>query len=119
ESFGQGDWFIQDWTPQAMLEMLPFTNVFRAWDVCAAPGGKTAGLAWKLGEKGEVWATDFSPVRMVKLKENLRRLGLAKVRVFEETIDKIPPHLGGRPLQRHGGLIPQGGFTLEIKKGRN
>jgi len=91
DSFGQGDWFVQDWTPQAMLEMLPFNNVFRAWDVCAAPGGKTAGLAWKLGEKGEVWATDFSPVRMVKLKENLRRLGLNKVRVYEEAIEKIPP----------------------------
>ncbi len=91
DSFGQGDWFVQDWTPQAMLEMLPFANVFRAWDVCAAPGGKTAGLAWKLGDKGEVWATDFSSVRREKLHENLRRLGLTKVRVYEEMINKIPP----------------------------
>ena len=91
ESFNQGDWFVQDWSPQAMLEMLPFTHVFRAWDVCAAPGGKTAGLAWKLGDKGEVWATDFSPVRRIKLQENIKRLSLNNVKVYEDAIEKITP----------------------------
>jgi 16S rRNA (cytosine967-C5)-methyltransferase len=91
DSFQQGDWFVQDWSPQAMLELLPFEKVSRAWDVCAAPGGKTAGLSWKIDQKGEVWATDFSPIRREKLKENIKRLGLANVKFFEDPIERLSP----------------------------
>jgi 16S rRNA (cytosine967-C5)-methyltransferase len=91
DSFQQGDWFVQDWSPQAMLELLPFEKVSRAWDVCAAPGGKTAGLSWKIDQKGEVWATDFSPIRRENLKENIKRLGLANVKFFEDPIERLSP----------------------------
>ena len=91
ESFQQGDWIVQDWVPQAMLEMLPLTEGQRAWDVCAAPGGKTVALAWKLGEKGQVLATDASPDRIKKLTENLKRTGLKQVQVYEGELRKFPP----------------------------
>lgn len=91
ESFQKGDWIVQDWTPQAMLELLPLSEGQRAWDVCAAPGGKTVALAWKLGEKGQVMATDASPERRKKLAENLKRTGLKQVMVYDGEIKKINP----------------------------
>lgn len=91
ESFQQGDWIVQDWVPQAMLELLPLSEGQRAWDMCAAPGGKTVALAWKLGEKGQVMATDASPERRKKLAENLKRTGLKQVMVYDGDIKKLNP----------------------------
>jgi 16S rRNA (cytosine967-C5)-methyltransferase len=91
ESFQQGDWIVQDWVPQAMLEMLPLSEGQRAWDMCAAPGGKTIALAWKLGEKGQVMATDASPDRRKKLAEKLKRTGLKQVMVYDGELKKMSP----------------------------
>ena len=91
ESFQKGDWIVQDWVPQAMLEMLPLSEGQRAWDMCAAPGGKTVALAWKLGEKGQVVATDASPERRKRLAENLKRTGLKQVMVYDGELKKMPP----------------------------
>ncbi len=91
ESFQKGDWIVQDWTPQAMLELLPLSEGQRAWDMCAAPGGKTVGLAWKLGEKGQVMASDASSERRKKLAENLKRTGLKQVQVHDGEAAKLPP----------------------------
>jgi 16S rRNA (cytosine967-C5)-methyltransferase len=91
ESFQQGDWIVQDWVPQAMLELLPLSEGQRAWDVCAAPGGKTVALAWKLGEKGQVMASDASEDRRKKLTENLKRTGLKQVQVYDGDVRKLAP----------------------------
>lgn len=91
DSFQKGDWIVQDWTPQAMLELLPLSEGQRVWDLCAAPGGKTVGLAWKLGEKGQVMASDASPERRKKLAENLKRTALKQVQVYEGEAAKLPP----------------------------
>jgi 16S rRNA (cytosine967-C5)-methyltransferase len=91
ESFQQGDWIVQDWVPQAMLEMLPLEEGQKVWDVCSAPGGKTIGLAWELGEKGQVLASDASSERRQKLTENLKRVGLKQVMVFDGEVRKLPP----------------------------
>ena len=91
ESFQKGDWIVQDWVPQAMLEMLPLSEGQRAWDMCAAPGGKTVALAWALGEKGQVMATDASPERRKKLAENLKRTGLKQVMAYDGDIKKLNP----------------------------
>jgi len=91
ESFQQGDWIVQDWVPQAMLELLPISEGQRAWDMCAAPGGKTIALAWKLGEKGQVMATDSSTERRKLLTENLQRTGLKQVMVYDGELRKLTP----------------------------
>jgi 16S rRNA (cytosine967-C5)-methyltransferase len=91
ESFQKGDWIVQDWVPQAMLRMLPLEAGQRAWDVCAAPGGKTVALAWKLGEKGQVLASDASEERRKRLAENIKRTALKQVMVYDGDIQKMPP----------------------------
>lgn len=91
ESFEKGDWIVQDWVPQAMLEMLPLQQGQRVWDVCAAPGGKTVGLAWKIGPNGQVMASDASAERRKRLIENIDRVGLKQVSVFDHEIQKLSP----------------------------
>ena len=91
ESFQKGEWIVQDWVPQAMLDLLPLKEGQRVWDVCAAPGGKTIGLAWKTGEKGQVMASDASVERRKRLVENINRIGLKQVSVFDHEITKLSP----------------------------
>ncbi|MGH7739461.1 MAG: 16S rRNA (cytosine(967)-C(5))-methyltransferase RsmB [bacterium] len=91
DSFHQGDWIVQDWVPQAMLELVPLTAGQKVWDVCAAPGGKTIGLAWRVGVQGQVVASDAAPERLRKLEENLKRIQMNQVRIYESRVEKLPP----------------------------
>jgi 16S rRNA (cytosine967-C5)-methyltransferase len=90
ESFLRGDWIVQDWTPQAMMELVPAVPGARVWDVCAAPGGKSVGLSWRVGPSGAVLASDVSPLRTRRLRENLRRVGASNVRVHEGDVRRLP-----------------------------
>jgi 16S rRNA (cytosine967-C5)-methyltransferase len=74
-----------------MLKLLPLEPGQRAWDVCSAPGGKTVALAWALGGDGQVLASDASEERRRKLTENLKRVGLGQVMVFDGEVRKLPP----------------------------
>jgi 16S rRNA (cytosine967-C5)-methyltransferase len=72
--FAEGQWWVQD--AAAALPARLFGDVAgkRIADLCAAPGGKTAQLAHA---GAHVTALDRSPARMVRLRDNLARLGLA------------------------------------------
>jgi 16S rRNA (cytosine967-C5)-methyltransferase len=45
-------------------------------DACAAPGGKTASIACRVGSEGSVVAGDVSPHRAALIPDGLSRLGL-------------------------------------------
>lgn len=90
ESFLRGDWIVQDWTPQAMLELVPVAPGHRVWDVCAAPGGKSVGLSWKTGRSGSVLASDISANRTKLLRDNLSRVGVGNVKVHEGDVKRLP-----------------------------
>ncbi|MEO0392649.1 MAG: transcription antitermination factor NusB, partial [Pseudomonadota bacterium] len=74
--FDTGDWWVQD--AAASMPARLFGDDLkgqRIADLCAAPGGKTCQLA---AAGAEVTALDRSGERLVRLGENLRRLGLAR-----------------------------------------
>ena len=77
----EGEISVQDGAAQLAGEALPFAAEARVLDACAAPGGKTAQLAMRLGETGELCAIDVDARRLRRIAENLRRLGLASERV--------------------------------------
>lgn len=72
--FAEGAWWVQD--AGALLPVLALGDVAEkaVLDLCAAPGGKTAALA---ARGAHVTAVDSSPERMLRLNDNLRRLGLS------------------------------------------
>ncbi|MCA3562862.1 MAG: RsmB/NOP family class I SAM-dependent RNA methyltransferase [Methylocystis sp.] len=71
--FAEGEWWVQDAAaalPARLLGAEPGETVF---DLCAAPGGKTAQLALT---GARVIAVDRSAPRLERLQENLERLRL-------------------------------------------
>ena len=74
----------------ALLDIAPGQSVL---DFCAAPGGKTAQIAWRLNGTGRLVAQEVNPKRLVRLKENLARLRLDSVEVTQSVAS-----IGGRTV---------------------
>ncbi len=72
--YDEGRWWVQDTAAAIPARLLRLGPGARVLDLCAAPGGKTAQLI-KAGHR--VTAVDSAPARVVRLRENLARLGYA------------------------------------------
>jgi 16S rRNA (cytosine967-C5)-methyltransferase len=72
--YAQGAFWVQDVAAALPARLLAPRAGERIADLCAAPGGKTAQLALT---GAEVTAIEREPARIVRLQENLTRLGLA------------------------------------------
>ncbi len=73
DGYEEGAWWVQD--ASAALPVHLFSNVKgkRGADLCSAPGGKTAQLVAK---GAYVDAYDISEKRLIRLKENIKRLNI-------------------------------------------
>lgn len=71
--FTEGAWWVQDAAAALPARLLGEVAGKTVADLCAAPGGKTAQLA---AAGARVIALDRSVPRLLRLKENLDRLGL-------------------------------------------
>jgi 16S rRNA (cytosine967-C5)-methyltransferase len=71
--FSEGAWWVQDAAAALPARLLGDVRGMQVADLCAAPGGKTAQLAFA---GAQVTAVDRSPARIDRLRENLARLGL-------------------------------------------
>ena len=86
--YASGDWWVQDAAAALPVKLLGDVAGLRVLDLCAAPGGKAMQLA-ALG--ADVTAVDISEKRMVRVAENLARVGVQANTVisdafaFEET----------------------------------
>ncbi|WP_035705339.1 RsmB/NOP family class I SAM-dependent RNA methyltransferase [Niveispirillum irakense] len=74
--FEDGVWWVQDAAAAIPARLFGNLKGRTAVDLCAAPGGKTAQLA---AAGASVTAVDRSDKRLVRLTENMQRLGLDKV----------------------------------------
>ncbi len=59
--------------PVTLMDLAPGQRVL---DMCAAPGGKTAQIAFAMGNRGTLVANDVSSMRLKALQGNLDRLGV-------------------------------------------
>ncbi|MDA8169489.1 MAG: 16S rRNA (cytosine(967)-C(5))-methyltransferase RsmB [Nitrospiraceae bacterium] len=66
----------------------------RVLDACAAPGGKTTHMAELMGDSGEIVAVDIDGQRLLKLKENMARLGLGSIRPVAADILNMDTDMG-------------------------
>jgi 16S rRNA (cytosine967-C5)-methyltransferase len=78
EGFDDGAWWVQDASAAIPARLFGEIKNKTVIDLCAAPGGKTAQLA---SQGANVIAVDRSSKRMVRLKENMARLG------FEDNVE--------------------------------
>ena len=83
--FTEGWWSVQDAGAQLAAELLAPQDGMRVLDACAAPGGKTAHLL-ELADI-DLLALDADADRLVRVGQNLDRLGLAGEHVRLQAAD--------------------------------
>ena len=115
DGYAEGAFVVQDPATALAVELLDVKPGQSVLDFCAAPGGKTAQIAWRLMENVEckmengsrLVAQEVNPARLRRLRENLARLHLDWVETTED-VKTAPgsPHSGdGRtaPVSPHSG----------------
>jgi 16S rRNA (cytosine967-C5)-methyltransferase len=83
DAFRKGLFTIQDITSSLVVPLLNPQPGWKVFDICAAPGTKTTQIAELMNDKGLIIATDKDNARLVKLDENIRRLGITSVRIMD------------------------------------
>ena len=100
--FGEGKVSVQDAGAQLaapLLDLLDARPGMRVLDACAAPGGKTAHVLEKAGERVEVVAVDIDAGRAALIRENLNRLRRSAHVVVADVRD-TGAFWDGRPFER-------------------
>src|SRR6267378_2017127 len=79
----QGHCYIQDPSTAIACQILSPQAGEKILDACAAPGGKTGYISQLMKNRGTIVACDRDPGRLQILKENMARLGVGIVHIFE------------------------------------
>ncbi len=79
KAFQQGHFQVQDESSTLVGFVSGIEEGMRVLDTCAAPGGKSTHAAELLAGSGQVIACDISPTKLLKIEENVSRLGLDNV----------------------------------------
>jgi len=82
--FSEGAWWVQDAAAALPVRLFSDLRGMNVADLCAAPGGKTAQLAFA---GANVTAVDRSPARTNRLRENLARLSLDAETVVADALE--------------------------------
>jgi len=85
--FAEGAWWVQDGAARLVLALLGDVRGKKVFDLCAAPGGKTAFLA---NAGADVVAIDRSERRLERLRENMARLRLKATVVHADATEWRP-----------------------------
>jgi 16S rRNA (cytosine967-C5)-methyltransferase len=93
--FAEGAWWVQDAAAALPARLFGDVRGLRIADLCAAPGGKTAQLAYA---GAHVTAVDRSPARLSRLKENLTRLSLDVECVAADALEWQPQSSSAEPF---------------------
>jgi 16S rRNA (cytosine967-C5)-methyltransferase len=97
--FAEGWISVQDEAAQLAADLLDLAPGQRVLDACCAPGGKTCHILEAESALAGVVAVDLEAKRLVRVKENLERLGLNAELIAADGRD-IEKWWDGKPFQR-------------------
>lgn len=97
--FAEGLISVQDEAAQLAADLLDLAPGQRVLDACCAPGGKTCHILEAEPALAGVVAVDLEAKRLVRVKENLERLGLEAELIAADGRD-IDKWWDGKPFQR-------------------
>jgi len=93
--FSEGAWWVQDLAASLPARLLGAQPGEAVLDLCAAPGGKTLQMA---AAGSDVTALDVAEPRLVRVRENLARIGLSAKLVADDALRFEPGQLFDRIL---------------------
>ncbi len=79
-----GYYYIQEAASQFPVNVLDPKKDESVLDMSAAPGGKTTQIAQWMGNEGKIIALDIGTHRLTSLRNNLERLGVRNVAVYQK-----------------------------------
>ncbi|WP_145370171.1 transcription antitermination factor NusB [Maioricimonas rarisocia] len=85
--FAEGWFSVQDESAMHAARLLDPKVGESIWDVCAAPGGKTAHMAELISCEGRIFSTDVDAGRLQQVEGNIRRLGLRAIEIMQVSAD--------------------------------
>jgi 16S rRNA (cytosine967-C5)-methyltransferase len=97
--FHEGIVSVQDAGAQLAARLLDARARMRVLDACAAPGGKTGHILESAPELGELVAVDVDDARVIRVRENLARLGRT-ANVITADVRDPEAFWDGRPFDR-------------------
>ncbi len=97
--FEEGQVSVQDEAAQLAALVLQCEPGDRVLDACAAPGGKSCHILESQPELDELVAMDLDPQRLVRVEENLERLGHS-ARLLQGDGSQPPPELEAQSFDR-------------------
>jgi 16S rRNA (cytosine967-C5)-methyltransferase len=97
--FAEGWISVQDEAAQLAADLLDLAPGQRVLDACCAPGGKTCHIMEVEPELAGVVAVDLEAKRLVRVQENLERLGLSAELIAADGRDTAK-WWDGKPFQR-------------------
>jgi len=97
--FADGLVSVQDEAAQLAAPLLELGAGQRVLDACCAPGGKTCQILEQAPDLLELVALDLEPKRLQRVRDNLKRLGLAAELKAADARD-LSAWWDGRPFQR-------------------
>ena len=96
--FREGLVSVQDASAQLAAQLLDVSGAQRMLDVCAAPGGKTCHVL-EAAAGIDMTAVELEPSRMLKVQQNLDRLGL-EARLIVADASRADDWWDGEPFDR-------------------
>ena len=97
--FAEGWISVQDEAAQLAADLLDLAPGQRVLDACCAPGGKTCHILEVEKDLAAVVAVDLEAKRLVRVRENLARLGLSAELIAADGRDTAT-WWDGKPFQR-------------------
>lgn len=98
--FSDGKVSVQDTAAQLAAPLLHLAPEQRVLDVCAAPGGKTLHILESEPALEGLVAVDIDEQRLIKLQENLARVGGCRVKTITADVEQASLWWDNKPFER-------------------
>ncbi len=87
--FEQGFFIIQDLSSQFAVTKLDCFKGMNMLDVCSAPGGKAIRATILSKDEANITALDKSSARLLRMHENINRLGLKSIEILNQDFESF------------------------------
>ncbi|MBE6761500.1 MAG: hypothetical protein E7551_04370 [Ruminococcaceae bacterium] len=90
-----GGFYVQEPSASSVLAVIDAKSGEKILDLCAAPGGKSTGIAAGLNGEGLLWSNEFVRSRASVLLSNIERMGISNAVVSSLSADYLCNALEG------------------------